>query len=134
MFWSTALAQTTYERSREFDVDHVDSLSLHHIADLVRKEFQQESVLTFEYLPPTSAQADAVEVRVPGVDVQRLHDGLIADPAARNRLAGGSVTEQGTLILVAERADLPLVQRFIGELGGDWQAARTSYGTRQFVS
>lgn len=133
VFWSTDLRQTTYERSREFDVDRTDPIELHHIAELIRKQFDQESVLTFEPLPQTSARADAIEVEVPGLDVQRLHDGLVADPVARDHLQGGSVTLDGRLILIAALADFDLVRDFVTELGGDWTRRSLRYGDLEFV-
>lgn len=133
VFWSAELRRATYERSRAFDLHRVDAIELHHIADLVRKEFDQESVLTFEYLPESAPGADAVEVEVPGVDVTELHDGLAANPRARERLGGGSVTIGGRLILVAERADLDLVREFVAELGADWDSGTMRYGDREFV-
>ena len=133
VFWSEDLQQTTYERSREFDVSRTDSIELHHIAELIRKQFDQESVLTFESLPRTSARVDAIEVEIPGLDVQRLHDGLVADPIARDHLQGGSVTLDGTLILVAALADLDLVRGFVTELGGDWTKRLLVYGDLEFV-
>jgi hypothetical protein len=133
VFWSTSLRQTTYERSREFDVNQVGPAGLHHIADLIRKQFHQESVLTFAYLPRTSPQADAVEIEVPGIDVRHLHDGLVADPVARDRLGGGSVTVDGRLILVAARTDLETAHRFVTEIGGRWTAAAVRYGAEEFV-
>ncbi|MFI6977609.1 hypothetical protein ACIBSV_03360 [Embleya sp. NPDC050154] len=134
VFWSGDLQSTTYERSREFDVDDIDAARLHHIAEVLRKRYAQESVLTFEYLRADSPRADAIEVEVPGVTVQRLHDGLAADPEARDRLFGGSVTVRGgKLILVADRADTDLVRRFVGTLGGDWSKATIHHGDREFV-
>ncbi|MGC0416237.1 hypothetical protein [Embleya sp. AB8] len=134
VFWSSTLQNTTYERSREFDVDDIDAARLHDVAEVLRKRFAQESVLTFEYLRADAPRAGAIEVEVPGVDVQRLHDGLAADPEARDRLSGGSVTVRGgKLILVADRADAALVQRFVGTLGGDWSKATIRYGDREFV-
>jgi hypothetical protein len=133
VFWSATLGQTTYERSREFDVEHVTPPRLHDIAEVIRTRFHQESVLTFELLPRTSARVDAVEVEVPGLDVRRLHDGLVADPIARDHLSGGSVTLRGRLILVADLADLDLVHRFVVELGGDWALRTVRYGAHEFV-
>lgn len=133
VFWSDDLEQTTYERSREFDVGRVGPAGLRHIADVVRKTYHQESVLTFRYLP--KARADAVEVEVPGVDVRHLHDALVADPGARVRLGGGSVTVGGgRLILVAARSDLDLARRLVGEAGGSWTSATVRYGAEEFVS
>jgi hypothetical protein len=48
VFFSSDLGTTTFERSREFDVDHVADDELHAIADGVRSRFDQESVLTFD--------------------------------------------------------------------------------------
>lgn len=134
VFWSGSLGQTTHERSRDFDVYRTDTVELHHIADLIRKEFHQESVLTFQRLGRTDPRTDAIRVEVPGVDVRELHDALVADPEARERLGGGSVTIRGRLILIAEQADVALVRRFVtGRLGGDWSAATIGYGDREFV-
>ena len=133
VFWSTELQRATYERSRAFDVHETDALELHHVADLVRKEFDQESVLTFEYLPQQSPRTDAVEIVVPGVESADVRRALASDPQARERLGGGSVTMDGTLVLVAEVADLELARRFVGEVGGDWGAAEVRYGDREFV-
>lgn len=133
VFWSSDLRQTTYERSRRFDLDRTNTLELRHIADLVRKQFRQESVLTFEYLPRSSPRADAVRIEVPGLTVRRLHDGLVADPKARDQLVGGSVTMGGRLILVAERADYDIARRFVIRIGGNWKRATIRYGDREFV-
>jgi hypothetical protein len=133
VFWSESLGETTYERSREFDVTRVSPTGLHHIADIVRKTYHQESVLTFEFLPKTSPRAGAVEIQVPGVDVRRLHDGLVADPDAQAHLGGGSVTTSGRLILVAARSDLGLARRLVTEIGGTWSSATVRYGAEEFV-
>jgi hypothetical protein len=133
VFWSGDLQQTTYERSREFDVTGVSAAGLHHIADVVRKTFDQESVLTFEFLPRTAPRADAVEIEAPGADVRRLHDALTTDPDARERLGGGSVTPAGHLILVAARTDLALARRVVTESGATWSAATVRYGAEEFV-
>jgi hypothetical protein len=133
VFWSGDLRQATYERSREFDVTHVSPAGLHHIADIVRKTYHQESVLTFEFLPRTAPRADAVEIEAPGVDVRHLHDALLADPAARDHLGGGSVTLNGRLILVAARGDLDLARRIVAEAGARWSSATVRYGAEEFV-
>ena len=39
--------------------------------------------------------ADAIIIAVPDVDINRFRDAFAADPAARNRLRGGSVTTTG---------------------------------------
>lgn len=42
--WSADLEKAIYERSREFDVDQVGRDGLHHIADVLAKQYHQESV------------------------------------------------------------------------------------------
>ncbi|MFG2998700.1 hypothetical protein [Streptomyces sp. NPDC048340] len=133
VFWSGDLEQATYERSREFDVNRVGPAGLHHIADVIRKEYKQESVLTFRCLPRTSPETDAVEIRADGVNPTRLHDALLADPEVRDRLGGGSVTVGGRLILIAPLADLPLARKFTESLGVDWSKAEIRYGDEEFV-
>ena len=132
VFWSDDLKTATYERSREFDVDHVSAAGLHHIASVIRKQYQQESVLTFQYLP--SSTADSIEVEVPGVTVRQLFDGLAADPALREELGGGSVTADGDrLALIADKSELASIQKFIGVLGASWSKATVAYGHLEFV-
>jgi hypothetical protein len=46
---------------------------------------------------------------------------------------GGSVTLGGRLILIAALADVQLVERFVGELGGDLDDATIRRGRREFV-
>jgi hypothetical protein len=133
VFWDSTRQQVTYERSREFDVEHIDAAQLHSDAAVIRDRFHQESVLTFELLPSASPRAQAIEVEVPGIDVRRLHDGLVANPTLRDALGGGSVTLAGRLILVAGRADLALVQQFVTSLGGSWAAATVRFGAEEFV-
>ncbi|WP_243878785.1 hypothetical protein [Streptomyces sp. KS 21] len=107
---------------------------LHHIADVIRKQYRQESVLTFRCLPRTSPQADAVEIQAPGVSAPRFREALLANPEARERLGGGSVTVGGRLVLIAPIAALPLARRLTAELGVDWDTARVRYGDEEFVS
>lgn len=133
VFFSFELQTTTFERSRDFDVDDVTPNELHDIAERIRQRFDQQSVLTFDYPERSSDPVDAVEVEVPGVDAQRLRDGLLADAEARERLVGGSVTLDGRLVLVAGREDLGLVERFVTEIGGDFGAATIRPGHREFV-
>lgn len=133
VFFSSELQTTTFERSRDFDVDSVTPSELHDIADRVRRRFAQESVLTFDYPERSSDPVDAVEIEVPGVDAQRLRDGLLADAQARERLFGGSVTLDGRLILIAGREDLGLARRFVTAIGGDIDAATIHPGHREFV-
>jgi hypothetical protein len=143
VFFSSDLGTTTFERSREFDVDHVADDELHAIADTVRARFDQESVLTFDNLRPgdtqsppgsgTSDEINAVELEVPGVSAQALRDGLLADRTAREELFGGSVTQDGHLLLVAELADAQLARDFAAKIGGDLARAQTRYGESEFV-
>jgi hypothetical protein len=133
VFWSSDLQQTTYETSREFDVARATPTELHDIADAIRVQFHQESVLTFELLPQNSPRVNAVQIETPGVDVTRLHDGLVANPAIRDELVGGSVTKQHVLILIASLADLTLAQQFIASLGGSTADTRVRYGADEFV-
>ena len=133
VFFSSDLQTTTFERSRDFDVDHVTRRELHDIAERVRQRFDQESVLTFDYPEHPWDPVDGVEVEVPGLDAQHLRDGLLADAEARERLFGGSVTLDGRLVLIAGDADLDLVERFVTEIGGDFGAATIRRGQREFV-
>ncbi|MEV6609190.1 hypothetical protein [Kutzneria sp. NPDC051319] len=133
VFWSDDLKTATYERSREFDVDHVSAGGLHHIASVIRKQYQQESVLTFQYLPQPGA--DSVEVEVPGVTVQQLFNGLAADPVLREELGGGSVTaDGGRLALIADKSELASIREFVGVLGANWSKATVAYGHLEFVA
>ncbi|MCX5195486.1 hypothetical protein OOK31_16505 [Streptomyces sp. NBC_00249] len=134
VFWSGELQQTTYERSREFDVSRVGREGLHHIADVIRKRYDQESVLTFRCLPRDAPDTDAVEIQADGVDATRLHDALAADTEARERLGGGSVTLGGRLVLVAPLSELDLARKFTAELGVDWNRAQVRYGDEEFVA
>jgi hypothetical protein len=124
----------TLQRSREFGVDGVSRRELRDIADTVRRRFGQLSVLTFD--PPERRRdpVDAVRVEVPGVDVQRLRFGLLADAPARAGLMGGSVTLDGRLVLIAGLGDLPLVARFVTELGGRFADATVRLGHRELVT
>jgi hypothetical protein len=133
VFFSSDLGTTTFERSREFDVDDVTDDELHTIADMVRSRFAQESVLTFDYLPPGDDEVNALELEVPGLTAQALRDGLLADQTARERLFGGSVTLDGHLLLIADLADAELARAFAARIGGDPGRAATHYGEREFV-
>lgn len=90
-------------------------------------------MLSFDYPERPWDPVDAVEVEVPGLDATRLRDGFLADSEARQRLQGGSVTLDGRLILIAALADLGLVERFVTEMGGDFDAATIRPGRREFV-
>ena len=125
---------TTFERSREFDVDRVSEDELHTIADTIRARFAQQSVLTFDRLPAGSRDVDAVQLDVPGVTAAALRTGLLNDAQARERLFGGSVTQDRHLLLVAALDDADLARRFAKRLGGDVKRASVEYGRREFVS
>ena len=134
VFWSAELHKLTYERSREFDERGLSADGLHQVTELIRKQYHQESVLTFQQLARSSPRVNAIEVKVPHVDVQRLHDALAADAWAQDRLGGGSVTvSASTLILVADLADYSLVRQFIAERLGNEQSMSIHYGVREFV-
>src|SRR5262245_51409913 len=133
VFFSEDLGTTTFERSREFDVDRVSRRELRNIAERVRRRFHQQSVLTFDYPERRNDPVDAVEVEVPGIDSQRLRGRLLADEEARTRLFGGSVTLDGRLILVAALEDVGLVKRLVTDIGGDFDDALIRLGRREFV-
>jgi hypothetical protein len=133
VFFSSILGITTLQRARDFDLDCVSRSELRAIADRVRRRFKQQSVLTFDYAERRRDPVDAVEVELPGVSSQQLRDGFLADIDARQRLMGGSVTLDGRLILIAALADVQLVERFVGELGGDLDEATIRRGRREFV-
>jgi hypothetical protein len=133
VFWSTALQQSTYERSREFHLCGAGG-SLRAAAEALRGQLNQEAVLTFDYLPQHAPEQDAVLIAVPDVDIARFGDALVADPAARDRIRGGSVTTTDhTLILVAGNDDRNVARRLVAEAGGNWDAATIAYGRREFV-
>ena len=124
VFFSSLLNLTTFQRSRDFDVDCVSRAELRDIAETIRRRFLQQSVLTFDYPERPWDPVNAVEVEVPGVDVGRVRDGFLADADARRRIMGASVTLDGRLILIAALADLGIVERFVTEIGGDFDDAR----------
>jgi hypothetical protein len=132
--WSPELRRATYERAREFHLCAADEPTLHTVAKALCDQFDQKTVLTFEYLPKQAPEADAITVAVPDIDLARYRDAFFADPTAHRRLLGGSVTTTDrTLILVAARADLDLVRRLVGEAGGNSNATTIAYGKREIV-
>ncbi|MBO2450879.1 hypothetical protein J4573_27545 [Actinomadura barringtoniae] len=133
-FWSSDLKKADYERSREFHIGRVDAAEVRDIAHKVATRFHQQSVLSFQYLPRRSAQVNAILVQVPGVDFQRLHDAIEADPTLGERLGGGSVTLNGRLIEAGALGDLPLIKQLVRAAGGDWSRATIRYGAWAFVS
>ena len=134
VYWSNAQRQITFERSREFHLCVADELTLHNVAEALRRQFGQEAVLTFDYLPRDAPETDAVRIAVPGSDIERLQIAFTADSAARHRLQGGSVTTfDHTLVLVAGTDDLDIARQLAEEAGGNWSAATIAYGNREFV-
>lgn len=131
VYWSDALQRSTRERSIEF---HLCGGSSHAAAEALRRQFNQEAVLAFDYLPQHAPREDAIIVAVPGVDIARFGDALATDPVARQRIRGGSVTTTDhTLIVVAGDDDHDIARRLVGEAGGNWEAATISYGRSEFV-
>jgi hypothetical protein len=133
VFWSQDLQKLTFESSRQFHLACVDEGELTRIAELVAGQFGQESVLTFAYQPDDAAPADSFIAEVPGVDVQRFHDALAADPDARSRLGGGSINEDGSLVLVAAHEDVEVAKRVVAASGGELDMSGVRDGTSRFV-
>jgi hypothetical protein len=134
VFWSNELQQTIYERSREFHLCGADEPTLHNAAEALRRQFNQEAVLTFDYLPQHAPTANAITITVPDIDITRFRDAFVADSAVHHRLHGGSVTTTDhTLILVAGNGDFDVARRLVSEAGGSWNAATIAYGKREFV-
>jgi len=134
VYWSAELQQTSSERSREFHLCSPDELTLHTLADALRRQFHQEAVLTFDYLPQDAPGANAVTVTVPDIDLARFRAAFGSDAAAHRRLRGGSVTTTDhTLILITATGDLDVTRRLVGAAGGGWDAATIAYGRREFV-
>ena len=133
VYWSENLQQLTFESSRQFHLACVDEGELTRIAELVAGQFGQESVLTFTYQPDDAPSADSFIADVPGVDVQRFHAALAADPDARSRLGGGSITEDGSLVLVAAYKDAEVAKRVVAVLGGQLDISGVRHGTSRFV-
>lgn len=107
VFWSNERQQIGYERSREFHLCVVDAPTLHNAAEALHRQFNQEAVLTFDYLPQNAPEADAILITVPDIGIARFRDAFASDLAAHHRLRGGSVTTADhTLILVAGNGDL----------------------------
>ena len=133
VYWSENLQRLTFESSRQFHLACVDEGELTHIAELVAGQFEQESVLTFAYQPDDAPPADSFIAEVPDVDVQRFHAALAADPDARSRLGGGSITEDGSLVLVAAHEDAEVAKRVVAVSGGELDMSGVRHGTSRFV-
>jgi hypothetical protein len=144
VFWSDELQQASSERARQFHLCVLDQSMLHATAEALRRQFNQQAVLTFDYLPdlpdtlPHSLPGEgtnALAITVPDIDITRFHDAFVADSVAHRRLLGGSVTTcDHTLILVAAKDDVDIARRLVGEAGGDWATATIASGDREFVS
>ncbi|MRH89686.1 hypothetical protein GFY24_19925 [Nocardia sp. SYP-A9097] len=134
VFWSEQSRQISYAPARRFELACTGRDNLCWIADDLRVRYHQEAVLGIEYLPETDPRADGFVITVPGVDRTRLHDALLADPVARDRIGGGWVAEDGALILVADRSDLDEVQAFLKGIGAQWDPSALRYGDRQLVT
>ncbi len=134
VYWSRALQRVTFERSREFHLCGTGEAALHIAAEALRRQFDQEAVLSFDYLPQHAPEQNAILITVPDLDIQHLGDALAADPAARTRLRGASVTATDhTLILVAANGDRDVARQLVSEAGGNWSAAVIDYGRSEFV-
>jgi hypothetical protein len=134
VYWSYETQQNSNERSREFHLCCADESTLHIAAEALRHQFNQEAVLTFDYLPQHAPAANAITIKVPDIDIARFRDAFVADSAAHHRLRGGSVTTTNRiLILVAANGDLDVARRLVIESGGSWDAATIAYGNREFV-
>ena len=133
VFFSSDLNLTTFESSRAFDVDRVSVGELGAIAERVRRRFDQQSVLTFDHLPPKANRVDGIELEVPGVSADALRQGLLDDKSAREALFGGSVTQDGRLRLVADLANADLARTFAADIGGELGRAITRPGDIEFV-
>ncbi len=132
VFWSNELQQVTSERARQFHLCVVDEPTLHAAAEALRRQFDQQAVLTFDYLP--REEANAVIIAVPDIDIARFRDAFVADSTAHQALLGGSVTTTDqTLIMVAGNKDLDIARRLVSAAGGSWSAATIAHGTREFV-
>ena len=134
MFWSAERQQIISERARAFHLCVADTPNLHTAADAVRRQFAQQAVLTFDYLPENAEDTNAITVTVPDIDTARFRDAFGADSAAHHRLLGGSVTTgDHTLILVAGKDDLMIARRLVSAAGAKWNNATVAYGNREFV-
>jgi hypothetical protein len=133
-YWSNELNQTTYERSREFHLCSPGEPTLHTVAEALRRQFNQEAVLTFDYLHEHAPGANAVAVTVPDIDNARFREAFAADSAAHRRLKGGSVTAADhALILITANGDQDVARQLVGEAGGNWDDATIAYGRSEFV-
>lgn len=134
VFWSDEGQQVTVERARQFHLCVVDEPTLRTAAEALRRQFDQQAVLTFDYPTEVARDSQAAIITVPGIDFARFRDAFTADATAHRRLLGGSVTTaEPTLILVAHKADLDIARRLVEASGGDWATAVIACGDREIV-
>jgi hypothetical protein len=133
VFWSDDLQTTVYEPSRTFHIACVDDADLMRIAEHVAGQHNQESVLTFAYEPTDHAATDSFIAEISGVDPQRFRESLVADSEARNRIGGGSIRADGTLVLVAANDDAALAERVVENSGAHLDMSVVRHGRRAFV-
>ncbi|WP_240748569.1 hypothetical protein [Mycobacterium paragordonae] len=134
VFWSEERQQVSTERSRQFHLCVADEPTLHAAAEALRRQFDQQAVLTFDYPTETVRDPQAALITVPGIEFARFRDAFTADEDARHRLLGGSVSAaEPTLILVAGNGDLDIARRLVEASGGDWATADVAFGDREIV-
>ena len=51
---------------------------MHTLAEALRRQFNQEAVLTFDYLPQNAPGANSIAVTVPNIDIARFRDAFAA--------------------------------------------------------
>jgi hypothetical protein len=134
VFWSDDKGETTYEPSRDFHVACVDDTDIKKIAKQVAGQFHQKSVLVFVDSLNNDPEAGSFVAHVPGIDVRRFHDALAADPLARGQLGGGSITDEGVLVLVASTEDTALAERVVTRAGGRLEVSTIQRGESAFVT
>ena len=134
IFWSDERNGATYEPSRDFHIACVDDDDLNRIARQVAVQFNQESVLAFSDSPNDDPGAGSFIAHVPDIDMQRFHDALAADPTARSHLGGGSITDNGILVLVVSAKDTALAQRVVSRSGGHLDMSTVQRGESHFVT
>ncbi|CKT89732.1 membrane protein [Mycobacterium tuberculosis] len=47
---------------------------MHNAAEALHRQFNQEAVLTFDYLPQNAPEADAILITVPDIGIARFRD------------------------------------------------------------
>jgi hypothetical protein len=133
VFFSSDLNYTTFRALARLRRGPRHRRELRAIAERVRRRFNQQSVLTFDYLPAHAKRVDGVELEAPGVSADALRQGLLDDQVAREALFGGSVTQDGRLLLVADLANADLARTFAAKIGADLGRAITRPGDKELV-